>query len=318
MDKRTVTIGTRGSKLALAQAQETISALRTACPEREFQIRPIRTTGDGLPSPPAPGPGTKGLFVKEIEEELLRGGCDIAVHCMKDLPTELPPGLRIAAVPRRADPFDVLVSRNGEELSELPPGARVGTSSPRRAALILNARPDLRVVPLHGNVDTRLRKLREGMCDAIVIAAAGLARLGLGGFPMQRLTPPGFIPAPGQGCLALEVREGDGDTGEMVRALDHAASHAAGRAERALLAALGVGCAVPVGAYAEHGAAPGTLILRACALSADEREAARGEATGDARRPEELGERLARELIEGDAAKIMGNPHHGGTKETSR
>jgi len=315
MAQYTVTIGTRGSRLALAQAQEVISALRTAWPKREFQVRPIRTAGDGLPSPPAPGPGTKGLFVKEIEEELLRGGCDIAVHSMKDLPTELPPGLRIAAVPRRADPFDVLVSRNGEELSELPPGARVGTSSPRRAALILNLRPDLRVVPIHGNVDTRLRKLREGMCDALVIAAAGLARLGLGGFPVQRLTPPGFIPAPGQGCLALEIREGDGDAGEMVRALDHAASHTAARAERALLAALGGGCAVPIGAYAEHGAAPGTLILRACVLSADGRAAARGEATGDAARPEELGESLARELIEGGAWKLN-DFHHEGTENT--
>lgn len=293
MEPRTITIGTRGSRLALAQAQEVISALRTAWPSREFLIRPIRTAGDGLPSP---GPGTKGLFVKEIEEELLRGGCDIAVHSMKDLTTELPKGLVVAAVPKRADPFDVLVSRNGEELCELAPGIRVGTSSPRRTAMLLNARPGLRVVPIHGNIDTRLRKMREGMCDALVLAAAGLARLGLGGFPVQRLTPPGFIPAPGQGCLALEIREGDLDSAVLAHALDHAASHAAASAERALLAALGGGCAVPIGAYAEHGGAPGALILRACVLSADGGTAARGEATGDAAHPRELGERLAREL----------------------
>ena len=296
MSVMTITIGTRGSRLALAQAQEVVSALRVAWPEREFRVTPIRTGGNGLSAPPVPGASARGLFVKEIEEELLRGGCDIAVHSLKDLPTAQPPRLAVASVPKRADPFDVLVSREGEELSGLRPGARVGTSSPRRAAMVLNLRPDLRVVSIHGNVETRLRKLREGACDALVLAAAGLARLGVGGFPVHRLLPPSFIPAPGQGCLGLEIREDDADARALVTALDHAASHAAARAERAFLAALGGGCAVPVGAFAEPGREAGTLLLRGCVLSPDGREAVRGEATGETARPEELGQRLTREL----------------------
>ncbi len=296
MKTRAITIGTRGSRLALAQAREVVSALRTAWPGREFAVKAIRTAGDAHARPPAPGAASRGAFVKEIEEELLRGGCDIAVHSMKDLPTALPPGLAVAAVPKRADPFDLLVTLDGEEISGLPPGARIGTSSARRAALLLNLRPDLEITPIRGNVETRLRRLREGACEGVVLAAAGLARLGLGGFPVQRLVPPAFLPAPGQGCLALETREDDAEAARLARAMDHALSHAAARAERAFLAALGGGCALPVGAYAEQGAAPGTLILRGCVLSPDGREAARGEAAGEIARPEELGGRLAGRL----------------------
>ena len=295
METRAITIGTRGSRLALAQAREVVSALRTAWPGREFAVKAIRTAGDAHARPPAPGAASRGAFVKEIEEELLRGGCDIAVHSMKDLPTALPPGLAVAAVPKRADPFDLLVTLDGEEISGLPPGARIGTSSARRAALLLNLRPDLEITPIRGNVETRLRRLREGACEGVVLAAAGLARLGLGGFPVQRLVPPAFLPAPGQGCLALETRR----TTRRRRG-----SHAPWttrrrtrrRAPSALLAALGGGCALPVGAYAEQGAAPGTLILRGCVLSPDGREAARGEAAGEIARPEELGGRLAGRL----------------------
>lgn len=300
LEPRAIVIGTRGSRLALAQAREVVSALRTAWPERAFGVVSIRTAGDALPSPPAPGSFAKGLFVKEIEAALLRGACDIAVHSLKDLPTEQPEGIEVAAVPLRLDPYDVLVSGAGEELHRLAPGARVGTSSPRRAALVLNARPDLCVVPLHGNVDTRLRKLRGGRCDALVLASAGLARLGLGGFPVQRLLPPAFIPAPGQGCLGLQVRYGDVEAKRIVGAIDHAPSHAAARAERAFLAALGGGCALPVGAFAEPPPGRGTLLLRGCILSPDGARASRGEAEGDAARPEELGRRLARELSGGE------------------
>jgi len=305
MGERAVVVGTRGSPLALAQAREVVAALRTAWPEREFLVRPIRTAGDGLPAPPVHGPGTKGLFVKEIEKELRRGGCDIAVHSLKDLPVEQPEGLAVVSVPRRLDPYDVLVSDEGGELHRLAPGARVGSSSPRRAAMLLNARPDLRVVPLHGNVDTRLRKMREGRCDALVLAAAGLARLGVGGVAFQRLVPPAFLPAPGQGCLGLEVRIGDDDARRIAAALDHPASHAAARAERALLAALGGGCAMPVGAFAGPGEEPETLLLRACVLSPDGGEAVRGEAEGGAADPDGLGARLAADLVDNGAAPLL-------------
>ncbi|MEJ2745125.1 MAG: hydroxymethylbilane synthase, partial [bacterium] len=200
MNTRVITIGTRGSKLAIAQAQEVISALRVNHPRVEFQIKPIRTSGDSLKGALPSGPDLKGLFVKEIEEELLQGCCDLAVHSMKDLPAEQPPGLVIAAATRRADPFDALISPDGLEFYDLKPEAKVGTSSPRRAAQLLNVRPDLRIAPIRGNVDTRLRKLRERLFDAIVVAVAGLQRLKATGVVIQRLTPPAFIPSPGQGC----------------------------------------------------------------------------------------------------------------------
>lgn len=303
MKTRVITIGTRGSTLALAQAQEVISALRVNYPDIEFQIKPIRTAGDRHA---ALGKGATGIFVREIEEELLRGGCDLAVHSMKDLPTEHPTGLTIAAATRRADPFDALISPEGEDLYDLETGARVGTSSPRRAAQVLNIRPDLRIVPMSGNVDTRLRKLREGSCEAIILAAAGLQRLGMLGIETQRLTPPAFIPAPGQGCLAIEVRDGDSDALRIARSIDHPQSHAATDAEKTLLKELGGGCHIPIGAYAEP-IGEDRLRLLACVLSPDGRQAVRGEREGSMREPVELGITLARELIARGADALLGS-----------
>jgi hydroxymethylbilane synthase len=301
METRVITIGTRGSRLALAQAQEAISALRLNYPNIEFQIKPIRTAGDRHA---ARGKGATGIFVKEIEEELLRGGCDLAVHSMKDLPTEHPAGLIIAAAPRRADPFDAFISPEGEDLYDLETGARVGTSSPRRAAQVLNIRPDLRVVPMSGNVDTRLRKLREGSCEAIILAAAGLQRLGMLGIKTQRLTPPAFIPAPGQGCLAIEVRDGDSDALRIARSIDHPQSHAATAAEKSILKELGGGCHIPIGAYAEP-IGEDRLRLLACVLSPDGRQAVRGGMEGSILNPEELGVNLATELIAQGADALL-------------
>lgn len=305
MDKRTITIGTRGSKLAMAQAQEVISALRVNYPDVEFQIKPVRTSGDSLKGAFPSGPGVKGLFVREIEEDLLRGGCDLAVHSMKDLPTDQPQGLVIAAATRRADPFDALITPDGVEFYDLEPGDRVGTSSPRRAAQILNVRPDLKIVPMRGNVDTRLRKLREGSCDAIVLATAGLQRLGMTGVAIQRLTPPAFIPAPGQGCLAIEIRDGDREARRLSLSINHPQSRAAVAAEKALLREMGGGCQVPIGAYAEP-IGEGRLKLLACVLSPDGRQAARGEMEGAVGGPVELGMALARELIEKGANTLLG------------
>lgn len=303
METRVITIGTRGSTLALAQAKEVISALRFNYPDIKFQIKPIRTAGD---SRAARGQDARGLFVKEIEEDLLRGGCDLAVHSMKDLPTEQPAGLTIAAATRRADPFDALISPDGEELFDLEAGARVGTSSPRRAAQVLNIRPDLRIVPMRGNIDTRLRKVRDGACEAIILATAGLQRLGMSGVKMQRLTPPAFIPAPGQGCLAIEISEGDSGALQIARSIHHPQSHAAVTAEKTFLKALGGGCYIPIGAYAEP-AGEDRLRLLACVLSPDGRQAVRGELEGSMREPMELGIALARELIARGADALFGS-----------
>ncbi|MDD5557914.1 MAG: hydroxymethylbilane synthase, partial [bacterium] len=248
--------------------------------------------------------GERGLFVKEIERELERGRIDLAVHSLKDMPAALPPGMAVAAVTRRADPFDAIVSAGGEELLDLPGGGRVGTSSPRRAALILAVRPDLRIVPAKGNLDTRLRRLDEGVFDAVVVAAAGLARLGLTGVLTQRLTPPSFLPAPGQGCLAVEARSDDAAAARIAGAIDHPPSRAAAAAERALLAALGGGCRTPIAAYAEPAASRGTLRLAGCILSPDGRRAARGDAEGPAADPAALGRRLAEQLLRAGGAAL--------------
>jgi len=296
MRRDVITVGTRGSRLAIAQAQEVIGALRVAFPYLDFQIRVIRTAGDCGRALPPPGGSAQGVFVKEIEEELTRGRIDIAVHSLKDLPTEQPPGLRIAAVTKRADPFDALISRDGEELLDLEPAARVGTSSPRRAAMLLNVRPDLRIVPLRGNVETRLRKLREGACDALILAAAGIERLNLAGISFQRLAPPAFLPAPGQGCLALEARTGDPEALRMARRLTHYPSLWAAEVERAFLREMGGGCRTPLGAYASYDRSERTMRLFGCLLSPDGRQAVRGTMLRSIAKRAELAPALARRL----------------------
>jgi len=305
MNDRTVLIATRGSKLALAQASEAIAALRLAFPETDFTIRIIKTAGDRGLAPPGEGRSDKGIFVKEIEDELADGGCDIAVHSLKDMPVRQPPGLVIAAVMKRANPFDALVSINGKKLDELPPRAKIGTSSPRRAALILAARPDIKIVPMRGNIETRLRKMREGACDALVLSAAGLERLGMKKFLTQMLTPPSFLPSPGQGCIALETRGNDAAMIRIARALNHSQSFACATAERTLLEKLGGGCRVPIAAYAETDAENRKIKLYGCVLTLDGRSAVRGDIVGDARAPEELGATLARDMRERGATALL-------------
>src|ERR1035441_7613281 len=234
-------IASRGSQLALWQARWVAAQLSAA--GHHCRIETFKTTGDKITDVPLAKVGTKGLFTKEIEEALLDGRADLAVHSLKDLPTELPEGLVLAAVPEREDPRDAVV---GKTLAELPLGARVGTSSLRRAAQLRQLRPDLQVESVRGNLDTRLRKLDEGQYDAILLAAAGLKRLGWGDRIAEILPPEQMCPAVGQGALAIETRAGfDG-----VALLDHADTHTAVMAERAVLGALGGGCQVPIGAYA--------------------------------------------------------------------
>ncbi len=240
-------IGSRGSQLALWQANHIAGLLRVQGHEVEIEI--IKTTGDRLQEVTFAEVGSKGMFTKEIEEALAEGRVDLAVHSLKDLPTELPEPFALAATPVRVDPRDVFVSVNYANLAALPEGARVGTSSQRRRAQLKALRPDVEAVEFRGNVDTRLRKLAEGQVDAILLAAAGLDRLGKTDWVRERLDPKDFCPAAGQGALGIETRKDDAATIDAVAFLDDADTRFAVTAERAALAALGGGCQVPIGIH---------------------------------------------------------------------
>ncbi|MDE2785143.1 MAG: hydroxymethylbilane synthase [Chloroflexota bacterium] len=245
----TIRVGTRGSRLALIQTELTLAVLREAHPDVQFEIVTVTTQGDANQTAPLAGMGL-GVFVKEIERRLETGEIDMAVHSLKDMPTVLPPGMALGAVLERADPRDALVSHLGTTLDEFPAGAKIGTSSPRRQAQIAERRTDLQIVPIRGNVDTRLRKSAGEECDGTVIAVAGLDRMGMSEVITEYLSPEEFVPPPGQGAMAVEIRADDERTAELVAAADHAPTTAAVRAERSFLEALGGGCQVPVGAYA--------------------------------------------------------------------
>ena len=240
-------IGSRGSQLALWQANHIAGLLREQGHEVAIEI--IKTTGDRLQEVTFAEVGSKGMFTKEIEEALAEGRVDLAVHSLKDLPTELPEPFTLAAVPLRIDPRDAFVSAKYASLAELPQGARVGTSSQRRRALLKAFRPDIDTVEFRGNVDTRLRKLAEGQVDAILVAAAGLERLGKTDWLRERLDPKDFCPAAGQGALAIETRKDDVATLDAIGFLNDADTRFAVTAERAALAALGGGCQVPIGVH---------------------------------------------------------------------
>ncbi len=242
-------IGSRGSQLALWQANHIAALLRANGHHVELEI--IRTTGDKITDVALAQVGTKGMFTKEIEEALAEGRVDLAVHSLKDLPTEVPPGFELAAITRREDPRDVLLSRAHDGLSHLPQGARVGTSSLRRQAQLRALRPDVEIHPLRGNVDTRLRKLEAGDFDAIILAAAGLRRLGRTELVREVIPAEVMCPAAGQGALGIEIREGDAAARQHLLFLDDASARTATSCERALLRHLGGGCQVPIGAFAE-------------------------------------------------------------------
>jgi hydroxymethylbilane synthase len=291
-------IGSRGSKLALWQARWIEARLREA--GRETRIEIIKTTGDTISDVALAQVGSKGIFTKEIEEALLDGAIDLAVHSLKDLPTELPAGLALAAVPEREDPRDALV---GFRLADLPRGARVGTSSLRRSAQLRGLRPDLDIRDIRGNVDTRLRKLDAGDFDATLLACAGLRRLGLDHRITEALEPAVMAPAVGQGALAIETRAGDRETIEAVGRLEHAETRSAVEAERALLEALGGGCQVPLGAHAR--VIDGDIRLMAAVVAPDGSKVIRAERSGPAADPIALGRRTAETLLEGGAAELI-------------
>ncbi len=270
-------LGTRRSALALAQSGMMARALEARHPGLAVELVPIVTTGDVVTGDLALH-GGKGLFTQELEAGLLDGTLDLAVHSLKDLPVTLPDGLTVGAYPERADPRDVLVSEAGESLDDLPEGAVVLTGALRRRAQILLRRPDLRVEPLRGNVDTRLRKWRESGAGGVILAGAGLARLGLSGLPAFPIPTDVLLPAPGQGTLALEVRTG-GPAETVCRALDHAPTRSAAVAERRVVAAFGGDCTLPLGAWARP-EGDGALRLTALLATPDGRHAARGEAVG--------------------------------------
>ena len=246
----TIRIASRASRLALVQVELVAAALHAAHPDLQVEVIEINTEGDLDRKTPLRILGGRGVFVKGVEDALLDGRADVAVHSLKDVPSEPVPGLTIAAIPQRADPRDVLVASGGRTLAELPAGARVGTSSQRRTALLHALRPDLETVEIRGNVDTRIQKVHDGEADAVILAASGMDRLGRLSEATQCFEAMEFLPAPGQGALGVQCRSDDRDTLELLHALDDPATRAATEAERGLLAALGTGCSLPVGAYA--------------------------------------------------------------------
>ena len=285
-------VATRGSTLALRQTDLVVHALRARWPGLAIELVTMRTAGDQNQAAPIPALGD-GVFVRGVEAALLDGRADIAVHSAKDMPSAETPGLTLAAFPPRADPRDVLVSRDGSTFARLPRGARLGTGSPRRAALALSLRPDLDVAHIRGNVDTRLRRLDDGEYDGIVLAAAGLARLGLLERVTEHLDPLVWAPAPGQGVVAVQCRRGD-PAERLVAPLDDAPTRAAITAERAVLRRLGSGCRTPVGAYAW--CVGGGLSVRGTLVSPDGRQTVTAEVRGDVAAAEGLGYELADEL----------------------
>jgi hydroxymethylbilane synthase len=308
-------IGTRGSPLALRQAQEVRARLGAAHPELAEEgavaVAVIRTTGDTVQDRTLAAIGGKGLFTKEIEEALLAGTVDLAVHSMKDVPTFLPEGLAIACILPREDPRDAFFSPLAATLRALPEGAVVGTASLRRQAQLLHLRPDLRTVPLRGNVETRLRKLGEGSVDATLLALAGLKRLGLADRATSILEPKDMLPAVAQGAIGVEIRSGDARVRDYLAALDHAPTALCVAAERALLAALDGSCRTPIAALAEIGA-DGTLSLRARILRPDGTELHETVRSG---RPE-VGEALGRDA--GEELRRRGGPGYFDRAEPDR
>lgn len=302
-ERSSVVLGTRGSKLAVHQSEWVQAQLHALAPHVTVTLRRIQTSGDKILDVPLAQIGGKGLFVKEIEEALLSGEIDLAVHSMKDVPTELPEGLAILCVPPREDPRDALISREGRAFMDLPLGARIGTSSLRRQSQLLHARPDLTIAMLRGNLDTRLKKLHDGQFDAIVLAAAGLRRLDWAHEITEYIVPQISLPAIGQGALGIEGRSDDLFIRSLLSGLNHAPSQTAVRAERALLHRLQGGCQVPIAA---HATLAGTRVtLEGLVASVDGKELIRDRAEGTFEDPESIGIQLAEQLLARGGDKIL-------------
>ena len=300
--KRTVRIGTRGSTLAVWQAGWVKKRLEAHWPDLQVELVPITTSGDRIQHVSLARIGGKGLFVKEIEQALLAGRVDLAVHSVKDLPAELPPGLSLSTIPEREDPRDVLISAGGSSLAELPEATRVGTSSLRRQALLLHLRPDLRIEVLRGNVETRLRRQLEGRVDATILAAAGLKRLSLrlkNGVPLDAEE---FLPAIGQGALGIEIRAGD-EVAALLAPLHHPETAWAVEAERAFLSGMGGSCRTPLAARAT--VANGSLRLTALVASPDGKRLLRHERSGPTETAGQIGTETAALLLDRGGRDIL-------------
>jgi hydroxymethylbilane synthase len=297
----TLVAGSRGSKLALRQADWVKERLEAD--GHTVELRVIQTSGDRLPQASLIQPGSKGLFVKEIEEALAQGAIDLAVHSLKDLPVDQPPGLCLAAIPPREDPRDVLVSRDHQPLDQLPAGARLSTSSLRRQSQLRSLRPDLEIVPVRGNVDTRIRKMRQGECDGLVLAAAGLHRLALAPLITQYFRVSEICPAVGQGALAIEIRQGDERVRRAVQPLNDFRTHAAVDAERTVLRQLGGGCQTPIAVHAE--VAEKLLSMTGVVARPDGTEVIRAAAQGAIEDVDEVTAQIASELIDQGAQAIL-------------
>lgn len=298
-----LTFATRPSTLARWQTQWVINALKTIHPNLECEEKIITTQGDKILDKPLPEIGGKGLFTQELESELLNGSVHCAVHSLKDLPVENPAGLTIGCIPARAEARDALISRDGFTLATLPNGASIGTSSLRRAAQILSLRPDIKAQSLRGNVDTRLRKALDGQYDAIILAGAGLTRLGLDSHVTEWLSLEVMLPAPGQGALAIQCRTDDTTTLELLSILEDVSTRKAVTAERAFLQGLGGGCAVPVAAYATNSDQSSVISLTGLVISEDGKKVVK--VTGEAIDALELGNELAQKAIHDGADKIL-------------
>ncbi len=299
---RPLRIGSRGSVLALWQANAVRDRLARAA-RVQAEILVVKTSGDRFPQANVSQIGLKGVFIKELEDALLEGRVDLAVHSMKDVPTQVPAGLAFPAICAREDVRDALVARSGAKLAELRAGARVGTSSLRRQSQLRHHRPDLDLRDLRGNVDTRLKKLERGEYDAIVLAKAGLDRLGWSHKITEAISTEVCLPAVGQGALGIEARADDREVLEVLAGLDHAETRLAVTAERALLAELEGGCQVPLGAWARI--ERGELVLEACILSMDGADSIRQRAAGSLQQAEALGRELARTMLAAGADRIL-------------
>ncbi len=301
---RELRIGTRGSPLALWQANWVRERLFQAYPHLRVSLSRIKTKGDKLTDVNLATVGGKGLFVKEIEEGLLGERIDLAVHSMKDVPVQLPEGLHIRFITRREDPRDVLISRDRRTLEELPSGAKIGTSSLRRRAQLLSYRPDFHIIPLRGNVDTRVRKLDTMGLDAIVLAAAGVKRMKMETRISQFISPEVCLPAVGQGALGIETRIADDEINQYLSIIDHEATHLSIMAERAFLRRLEGGCQVPIGAWGSV-SDQGMLTLKGFVGDLDGRKLIKGGIEGEMGKAQELGMALAESLLSQGADEIL-------------
>lgn len=304
MTKRKIVIATRGSKLALWQAEWIKSLLLEINTDFDIELNKIKTTGDKILDVPLAQVGGKGLFVKEIEEAMLRGEADLAVHSMKDVPTDLPEGLHLSAITKREDPRDAFIAGKGiKSFRDLPHGANIGTSSLRRICQLLNLRPDIKITQLRGNVDTRLRKVAEGEFDAIILAAAGVKRLGFSDRITERLPVEVSLPAIGQGAVGIECRVDDNFINGLLKKLNHEETSVCVRTERAFLKKLEGGCQVPIAAYAKL--KDNRIVIEGLVGSLDGKTLIKDKSEGVPEKAESLGTKLAEKLLAKGAREIL-------------